>query len=541
MHKKFLIFILFIILFQTSKAQNEFITIWKPNIQNPTNINAPTAAGINQIWFPGIGDNYTITWEEIGFPQHTGTMNNVTSASQVLIDFGFSLNPDPVNAAFRVKASNGAGIFRQIRFSVPHITSSNGNIFVTWDLYGNTDRITEIEQWGNIQWSSMGSAFANCKLLQLTAMDSPNLSNVTDASFMFANTDSFTGHSSMSSWNTSGVKDFRYMFGFTPYSSIPANNTFDAPVGSWNTSSAEDMSYMFNERRAFNQNLNSWNTSKVKDMRYMFANCLAFNQPLDNWDTSKVTDMSFMFHLIPNFNQPIGNWDTSNVTDISHMFHAVAAFNQPLNSWDVSKVTNMSNTFANATHFNQPLDSWNTSQVTNMLALFWLASDFNQSLQNWNLSSLNLAIAMISLTGIDCENYSRTLSGWEDNTNTPDNINLGALAPLMYSTDVINKRNILISKNWVMNGDVTGECRLGTSEQTLHNQPSIYPNPATDFIYIKNIKGLSSYKIFDTSGRIALQGLLNGENINVSSLVKGNYILQVISKEKTYSLKLIKK
>jgi surface protein len=482
--KKFLTLFLIILLCQITKAQNEFITIWKPALSTipPVNVDAPVQATPNQIWFPGIGINYKIVWEEVGYPQHTGTMNNVTSVNQVLIDFGASLNPDPAEATYRVKVSNGNGQFQQMQFNSPNQMS--GNIIVTWFTLGSADKITAIEQWGNIQWTSMSSAFSSCSKLQLTATDLPNLSNVQDMSYMFRHASNFTGNASMKDWNTSGIKN---------------------------------MKGTFLEAEAFNQPLDEWDTGNVTDMSDMFAYALAFNQPLNNWNTSKVTNMSAMFHFIPNFNQPINNWDTSQVTSMAHMLHGCTSFNQPLNNWD-------------------------TSNVTDANIMLSLATSFNQSLETWNLPSLTTALLMLTQSGMDCTNYSNTLKGWANNPNTANSINLGPIAPFTYSTDVINERNILLSKGWILDGDVVGECRiLGSLETELKDQPSIYPNPATDFIYLKNIQGIKSYIILDMSGRIIMRDSLSKDYINIQALTSGNYILQLTSKDNILSFKFIKK
>ncbi|MFP3507722.1 BspA family leucine-rich repeat surface protein, partial [Burkholderia sp. SIMBA_062] len=77
------------------------------------------------------------------------------------------------------------------------------------------DKIIEIEQWGNIQWTSMKSAFSQCGLLDITATDSPDLSNVIDATLMFYNAFSLLANNSMENWDTSHIKIFKYMFGYT--------------------------------------------------------------------------------------------------------------------------------------------------------------------------------------------------------------------------------------------------------------------------------------------------------------------------------------
>lgn len=518
MYRKFTI-LFFIISFVALQAQNEFITIWKPAEGNPPNINpAPPVCGDTQIWFPGIGTNYTITWEEIGFPQHNGTMTNVTSIDRVLIDFGAPFNPNSGNALYRVKVSNGNGNFNQIKFANNTIIQATFFDLISVQLVGSSNKIMAIEKWGNISWTSMNSAFTQCLNMQLTATDTPNLQNVEDASMMFYNSFNFEGNNSMALWNTSNIKNFKAMFGYrTANPTITLTDNFNPPIGSWNTSNVTDMSYMFMERKLFNQNINSWDVSKVTNMAYMFAQCTTYNQPLNNWNTSKVLNMQFMFHFMPDFNQPLDQWDTSKVTTMAHMFHGTNSFNQPLDSWD-------------------------TSNVTDTNTMFTGASSFDQTLESWDLPSLVIADNMFLGSGINCDNFSFILAGWADNPVTANNVNLQSVYPLKYSSSAIPKKNILLGKGWSMTGDSVGECRkLGLNELHLENKPSIYPNPADDFIFLKNIYNVKKFIITDASGRIITQENLRNDFINIDFLPKGSYILQLITTDKSYSLKFIKK
>ncbi|WP_454047015.1 BspA family leucine-rich repeat surface protein [Chryseobacterium sp. Marseille-Q8038] len=509
--------LIFLLLAFVVKAQDEFITIWKPaSTAIPTlNVDAPYQATTQQIWFPGIGDNYDIYWEEVGYPQHNGSLLDVTSTKQVLIDFGTSI-AEKNDAKYRVKVSNGNGVFKQIKFGTPQILTLPEQLFPIWQLNGSADKILEIEQWGNISWTTMNSAFSLCKLILLTATDSPNLNNVDDASFMFYGTTSFKGASSMQNWDTSKIRNFSFMFSLL-FDVAPATLTdqFNPPYfDTWNMSSATDLSYMFGNRIAFNQTLNSWDVSKVTDMSWMFGQCASFNQRLDNWDTSNLEDMHFMFHMIPVFNQQL-NWNTSKVTNMAHIFHGCVAFNQPLN-WDMTK----------AKKIDQILNS---------------ASSYNQSLGNWNLASVIDGNGAITLSGLNCENYSKTLQGWADNPNTANNISLGSLTGLKYASNVSDKRDALINKGWFINGDTVGNCLLSSSDVKLNKKLSLYPNPAVDDIHIEGLSDIKNYRIFDAAGRLVQEGNPNNDMINVGSLSKGNYILQLILKEKTISSKFIKK
>lgn len=508
--------------FQLTKAQNEFITIWQPGIVTTPAVNviAPFQANSNQIWFPGTGQNYTISWEEIGFPQHNGTMTNVTSTSQVLIDFGNHSEGGGPNTQYRVKVSNGNGVFQQIKFaSHQNFNPVVETLVPILQMFGSADKLLEIEQWGNIAWTSMHAAFASCQRMTLTATDSPDLSNVTNASLMFYLTNSFLGASSMENWDTSNIQNFSFMFAqhhagieYTP--TVPGFNPLE--LSSWDTSSATDLSYMFTGRTYFNQNLDSWDVSSVTDMSWMFAICSAFNQPLNNWNTTSLQDMHNLFFNASSFNQSLSNWNTSSVT-------------------------NMNRAFAYSTQFNQPLDLWNVSNVTKMSSIFFNATSFNQSLATWNLTSLVNAHGAFGNSALDCENYSKTISGWADNPNTANNVSLTLISPMQYASNITNKRNILINKGWTISGDTVGSCVLSVSNVESAGNLTIYPNPASDYIYIKNLKNIVSYKIIDASGRMIMNGNSKSEKIDVRNLLKGNYFLQISTDENTLNFKFIKK
>lgn len=521
MLKKLLPFV-FVVLFHLTKAQNEFITIWEPGITTTPvmNVVAPSQASSNQIWFPGIGQNYTIFWEEVGYPQHNGTLTNVTSTGQILIDFGTPSEGNSLGAKYRVKVSNGNGVFHQIKFAT-YQTNGNTDVQVPiLQMHGSADKLLEIEQWGNIAWSSMQGAFANCQRMQLTATDAPNLSNVIDASMMFYLTNNFSGAPSMQNWDTSNIENFSFMFdsrhvGITYYINPAA--VFNPPgLSYWDVSSATDLSYMFAGKGALNQNLSSWNVANVKNMGWMFAFCSTFNQPLNSWNTQKLEKTHYMFFITDNFNQPLNNWDVSKVVNMNNMFSFAESFNQPLDSWDVGSLIKMDHIFDNAT-------------------------SFNQSLADWNLASLTTAIGALKGAALDCNNYSKTLAGWADNPNTPNNISLMSVIPAQYASNVTNKRDILINKGWSIIGDTVGNCFLATSELNPIKKGSIYPNPASDYIHLENIINAENYTIKDMAGRLIKQGSIKAETINISTLPKGNYILQIATKDKTQSFKFIKK
>lgn len=76
---------------------------------------------------------------------------------------------------------------------------------------------------------------------------------------------------------------------------------------------------------------------------------------------------------------------------------------------------------------------------------------------------------------------------------------------------------------------------LGTSELAETVNVKVYPNPVENVLHINSKLKFERYMIYNSEGRIITEQKLNGENIDVSSLEKGNYVLELLSKntEKT--------
>ena len=75
------------------------------------------------------------------------------------------------------------------------------------------------------------------------------------------------------------------------------------------------------------------------------------------------------------------------------------------------------------------------------------------------------------------------------------------------------------------------------SNQLNKNAVSFYPNPASDYITIKNAQKIS---IIDMNGRLVKEANAI-EKVDVSSLVKGIYLVKLVSENNTQISKLIKK
>lgn len=83
---------------------------------------------------------------------------------------------------------------------------------------------------------------------------------------------------------------------------------------------------------------------------------------------------------------------------------------------------------------------------------------------------------------------------------------------------------------------------LSTHESTQHNNTiSIYPNPVKDILYIKGISRIDKVEIYNMVGQKVKTDNAVENRIDVSSLSKGNYILQIFVKgETSQSFKFIR-
>ena len=126
-------------------------------------------------------------------------------------------------------------------------------------------KMQSIEQWGDIRWESMRSAFSGATNMVYRATDAPDLSDVTDTSEMFMFATSFNGN--LSTWDVSHVTDMRRMFDIA--------TAFNGDISSWNVSGVTDMSDMFLAAWAFTQNLGDWyivlDETTISDANTMLA------------------------------------------------------------------------------------------------------------------------------------------------------------------------------------------------------------------------------------------------------------------------------
>ncbi|AKM80810.1 TPA: BspA family leucine-rich repeat surface protein [Candidatus Saccharibacteria bacterium] len=361
-------------------SPSDFVTTWTTNTDGSSDstIMIPASSGSTY--------NYEVDWNNDGIFEQSGITGSVTH------DFGA-----PGTYTIRVR-----GVFPRIQFG--------------GQPYEVKRRIISIDQWGTQPWTSMAYAFQGATNLKINAIDSPNLSNVTDMTFMLAESTSLNGD--LSNWDTSNVTNMSVLFS--------GSSAFNADISNWDTSKVTDMSGMFRSATAFNADLSNWNTSNVTDMKNMFDNATSFNRDLSQWDTSKVTDMSGMFRHAVLFNADISSWDTGSVTNMQMMFNEAAVFNADIANWDTSKVTDMTYMFREAPAFDRNLSSWD---LTSASQLFW----------------------MFAFSGLSVANYDALLVGWSEKS-LPHDIDF-SVHGLKYCTSSSQRQSIIDEFGWSFAGD----------------------------------------------------------------------------------------
>ncbi len=322
-------------------ADSSFITTWKtdnPGVSDSTSITIPV--------HPTADYNYDVDWDNDGVFDEFGLDTAVTH------NFG-----TPGTYTIRIR-----GDFENLFFRYAD----------------DKEKLIDVVQWGNIQWKTLYRGFQGCVNLNISATDTPNLSNVASLEGTFRGCTAF--NSPIEHWDVSNVENFYYTLSNCP--------NFNQPLNNWDVSNATNMNRLFEGSTSFNQPLDQWDVSNVANFGAMFSNCEHFNQDIGNWDMGSALHTSMMFLKAYAFNQDIGDWNMSNVINMFGMFSRAHAFNQDIGDWDVSSAIRMDGMFRNASVFNQDIGNWNVGNATRMEWMFASANQFNQDIGNWNVSQV---------------------------------------------------------------------------------------------------------------------------------------------------------
>ncbi len=417
MRKILLISSLLLLFLQQGVAQNPFITSWSTSTDSQS-ISIPLNNSFSY--------DFNFTW------RNSSDSSEVTSGTHVSAD-----------GNFETELPVAGNYFLEITGTFPHFQGYP------------TNRLTDVNQWGDIDWQSFSQTFRNWTGVNFSAEDVPDLSNVTTTFQMFF--DARTFNSDVSDWEMGNVQDIGDMFrGARAFNSdlsgwdissatrisqmfagaqnfnsdisgwqINENATtltgmfrgasrFNADLNGWNVSNITNMFEMFRDAQDFNQDLNDWNVSAVTNMRGMFRDAEDFNGNIANWNVSTVVNMRDMFLNADVFNVNLNAWNVENVTDMEGMFANALAFNSDLNDWNVSNVRSMRAMFRNARAFNGNISDWNVEMVTNMGDMFRETRSFNQDIGRWNVSNVTSMALMFRGANANIKTvFNQDISNWD--------------------------------------------------------------------------------------------------------------------------------
>ena len=559
MKKISILFALFVAI--VAYAQEPFVGVW----------NAPRG----QIVFATEGE-FSYSYEKVGNPSINGIGDGWPNRTELFVSPGkYKISIVPKNNnKFRFKDLNN---FLEVQ--------KWGSVKWADDLSGmfancNELQITADDTPDLSGVTSLSGLFSGCSSLEtINGLNDWDVSNVQDMSYMFSGATHF--NQDLFRWNMGNVKNVSYMF--------QEASTFNGDIHTWEFKNLENMEYMFREAFAFNGDVSNWNVgtvtnmkgvfyrakafsgdvsnwnvSQAKNMEVMFYEALQFNSDLSRWDVGNVTLMYAMFSKAPLFNSDLSNWNVSNVTGTWSMFQGATAFNSDISRWDVSKVTDMNNMFKEAEAFDQDISQWDVSKVTNMGSMFESTKNFNKDISNWDVSSVqvfdfmfedakafNQSLAewkikdkahmtnFLKESGMDCENYSKTLKGWADNPNTGKEIHFYSTASYGDSAKPYRQK-LIDEKDWKIYSDsYDSSCTADLATETVAQRPQFFIiKPVKDELHIQGLDGIKSIEIYSANG--SLVKTLSTNQRSVSNLSKGVYILKINTQNATYTDKIIK-
>lgn len=438
------------ILSKGNEEMRPFITTWEARSNQNNQVTIPTE---------GSGYNYTVKWGDGSVDSNvTGDITHRYTSSGT---YSVSISGEFPRLFFAYD-SNNYGLFKSV------------------------------DQWGDIIWINMESAFDAYGEIEILAEDTPNLNAVTSMKRMFADVNIFI-NDKINEWDVSNVVDMSELF---------YNSDFNQEIGNWDVKNVQKMKGMFGHSN-FNGNIQNWEVQNVTDMQEMFIDT-PFNQNIGDWNVSNVSNMSQMFRSAP-FDQDISNWNVSEVMDMSKMFRS-STFNKDLGSWDVQNVENMSEMFLGNTYFNQNLGSWKLANAI-------------------DLSN------MLNVSGMSTENYDATLEGWSEQGTLKNSIEFGAVA-ISYCKSEVSRQKLITDFGWIITDEGQAEdCKLETFNSIFVNAGGLQITTDNKLFYSdQNFDSGSIYKNVNTN----LSGVYTTERYGPEK--KFNYAFDV--ENGTYSIKL---
>ena len=449
----------------------------------------------------GMNSNANITLDNLTFTE-TGNVN---------ASFMFA------NSNLSISTANSLNTWNTANLTILDSAFQDANVsFITFD----------INNWNTSNITSAANAYYSYNRFGGDLSITGDWSKLINARGMFAGTQGNVDSPSISdiTWTTSNsLINTREMF----YRNARCNANVTGWVLGINSQSggggvvAGNCDSMVANSNFNHSTINTWDVSACSNLKGMFRDTGSFNQDLYNWNVSNVTNLAFTFANAYVFNANITPWNVSSVTTLANTFANASSFNQDISSWNVSGVTNLVSTFHGANSFAANVSGWDTSSVIDFSSAFENASAYNHNLGSWDISNAVNMRDMLDDSGLNIENYNKTLIGWAD-ASAPSNVTLGA-DNIQYDSTVytglgatfdnaIDARNYLVyNKSFTIEDD-----ELALTDPVLDNTAvswtpdSIYTNLWLDATDSSNVTTISG-KVRDWQSRGDVAGSLEQE------------------------------
>ena len=428
------------ILSTTGLSQAPFITTWKtdnPGSSCNSCITITTNTGNGAV---GFNYNFDVDWENDGVFDAFGITEDIVH------DYG---TPGIYQVAIR-------GVY-------PHFGYSGIGI-------KDKEKLVDVNQWGDIEWLSFQASFQSCdSLFSFSAIDSPDLSQVTTISGLFQS----------------------------------ARN-FSADLDNWDVSNIERMDGVFEAASMFNGKIESWNVSNVTIMDRMFQDTDQFDIDISMWNVSNVEKMSGMFENSKSFNQEIGNWDLNSCQSLFNMLNGASSFDKYLSNWDLQNVTNLGTRLLSGTSIS--IENYESTLIT------W--SQNPNTPQNLELGAHNLQYCDETGRSALINNLGWTITGDSQATDEDCEIPTGSctnpIALSSYNTNIsCAEAEVLIevtgNLDQAFEDDSNAFCGLPDNPTVWYALP-IDGNAATLQVSVDAIGFDATWGVYDSCGGNVLPG-----------------------------------
>ena len=233
------------------------------------------------------------------------------------------------------------------------------------------------------------------------------------------------------------------------------------------------------------------------------------------------------------FNQ-LTNLDVSNNTALLSLS---CSYNQ-LTNLDVSNNTSLTNLSCDGNELTS-LD------VSNNTALSSLSCDDNQ-LTNLDISN-NTGLTALScadnqlLTSLNVKNGNNT-NIYDDDFEVENNPNLTCIIVDDAAWSTANWTSYIDATSTFVNNQAACDALASVSENSLVNQITIFPNPATNILYIQNNSNyfIDTISIYTMLGKLIYQSNDTQTTVDISTLSDGMYLVKLNNGSQVISKKIIK-